>query len=351
MIRLIHSPAHIQSVSAPAPAGLRLLFMGPSLRTLHQQLLDHGYQGLPFETGLQAWYWLRETRTTDPETLPDAIICAAALPDIDVWALTRYFRADEMLQHIPLLVAGPPLAHHDRLHALRAGIDEWMPADRPAEDFDTRIRFLVEHKTLLMASDIRSDAGRSARFSWQRRLRDLTFASAGLLLLMPVWAPIALILRSQGPVLTRRKRVGGGYHVYDEFRFRTGPESPSDRPVPQYTTAYTEPQPLWPPDADEPAVYTGLGRWLHRTGLAGIPRLLNVLKGDISLTGNQPLSPSRAETMTTDQWAHRLVSPAGFTGYWRWGEEQLPYRYQPGQEAWMLARTLFDMLRKFFSRN
>jgi len=58
------------------------------------------------------------------------------------------------------------------------------------------------------------------------------------------------------------------------------------------------------------------GRLLHRLGLAGLPGLLHVLRGDLALVGVGPLTPAQAEGLTEDWQRQRFLYPAGLIGLW-----------------------------------
>lgn len=62
--------------------------------------------------------------------------------------------------------------------------------------------------------------------------------------------------------------------------------------------------------------YTKVGRWLERWELYRLPALWNVLTGELSLVGVQPLSADEA-LLIQDEWQTiRFSSKAGFTGFW-----------------------------------
>ncbi|MCH8274631.1 MAG: sugar transferase [Armatimonadetes bacterium] len=116
--------------------------------------------------------------------------------------------------------------------------------------------------------------------SLQKRALDVVGALAGLLILAPLFALIAVAVRadSPGPVLFRHRRIGRNRKPFWMLKFRTmvrdalylGPE---------VTTA------------NDPRV-TRLGRLLRRTKLDELPQLVNVLLGQMSLVGPRPQSYS-----------------------------------------------------------
>jgi len=63
----------------------------------------------------------------------------------------------------------------------------------------------------------------------------------------------------------------------------------------------------------ERSITTPFGQFLHRYSLSDLPQLLNVLKGDMSLVGPRPESPSRVERYS--EWhRRRLLIKPGITG-------------------------------------
>lgn len=113
------------------------------------------------------------------------------------------------------------------------------------------------------------------------RLRDIFGSLAGLILLSPLLAGLALWIRrdSPGPALFRGERVGRGGRVFRILKFRTMHECPESYAGPRIT-------------ADNDERITPLGRWLRATKLNELPQLWNVLVGDMSLVGPRPEDPA-----------------------------------------------------------
>ena len=107
-------------------------------------------------------------------------------------------------------------------------------------------------------------------------IEDKLLATAALLLLSPVMAAIALLIRldSPGPVLFRQKRYGFNQEAIMVYKFRTMYHEESGDRFRQATKNDSR--------------ITPLGRFLRKTSLDELPQLLNVIEGRMSLVGPRP---------------------------------------------------------------
>lgn len=112
-----------------------------------------------------------------------------------------------------------------------------------------------------------------------KRGLDLTVAAAGLLLLAPLLAVVALWIRldSPGPVFFRQERVGRAGRPFRIHKFRTMVAEATAR-GPGITVG------------DDPRI-TRAGRWLRRAKIDELPQLIDVLAGHMSLVGPRPELP------------------------------------------------------------
>ena len=144
-----------------------------------------------------------------------------------------------------------------------------------------------------------------------KRAVDVLVASVALVVMAPVMAVIALMLRRSGPVLFRQRRVGAQGALFDVLKFRT--MIGDGAPIGVGTTRAVRQTQI-----DDRRV-TRLGRWLRRSSLDELPQLFNVLRGDMALVGPRPHAPgTEAGDFTFEQAtllyrARHRVKP-GMTG-------------------------------------
>lgn len=135
---------------------------------------------------------------------------------------------------------------------------------------------------------------------WGKRFLDFVLTVPALIMLAPVIAVIALLVRLNlgSPVIYRQKRPGLHGNVFTFYKFRTMKD---DRDV----------QRNFLPDEKR---LTSFGEFLRRTSLDELPGLWNVLKGDMSLVGPRPLLVEYLDRYTPEQAKRHEVSP-GITGW------------------------------------
>ena len=126
---------------------------------------------------------------------------------------------------------------------------------------------------------------------------DVLASLAGLVLLSPVLAVVALAIKltSPGPVFFRQERVGRGFRRFEILKFRTMvPDAPK---LGGQLTAGEDPR------------ITRVGRLLRKTKLDELPQLINVVKGDMSFVGPRPEVPRYVEIFRDDYRELLTVRP------------------------------------------
>ena len=102
-----------------------------------------------------------------------------------------------------------------------------------------------------------------------KRLTDLGLALLALVGLMPLWVPVAAVVKlsSRGPLIERDRRYGLDGRKITVYRFRTERSNRGNRAI----------------------------DFLRRTSLVHLPLLINVLQGRLSLVGPQPHALAHSE--------------------------------------------------------
>jgi exopolysaccharide biosynthesis polyprenyl glycosylphosphotransferase len=189
-----------------------------------------------------------------------------------------------------------------------------------------------------------------------KRAVDLVGATAGLVLLTPLLAMIALAIKvnSPGPVLFRQRRIGRDDLEFEMFKFRTMVRGADEQKSQLF--ALNEAEGLFKIE-DDPRI-TRVGRFLRRTSLDELPQLLNVLRGEMSLVGPRPLVADDDRRITG--WhRRRLLVPAGMTGLWQiFGSARIPlnemvkidYLYGANWSLWLDLKILLRTVPYVFGR-
>ena len=155
-----------------------------------------------------------------------------------------------------------------------------------------------------------------------KRAMDIVLASIALLILAPVLAVVALLIRrnSPGPIFYRQERCSLNGTGFQMLKFRSmGTDAELAGPK---MTAENDPR------------VTRLGRFLRATNLDELPQLWNVVRGDMSLVGPRPERPVfvRKFSKTIPNYMARHAVKCGITGWaqvngWR-GNSSLRKRIQ-----------------------
>jgi lipopolysaccharide/colanic/teichoic acid biosynthesis glycosyltransferase/glycosyltransferase involved in cell wall biosynthesis len=138
------------------------------------------------------------------------------------------------------------------------------------------------------------------KISWTKRIFDVVLATSVLLLLSPLLAALAILIRLRlgSPVLFRQERAGLFGSRFECLKFRT------------MNDAHDANNQLLP-DADR---LTRLGRFLRSASLDELPELINVIRGEMSLVGPRPLLAKYLDRYSPEQMRRHEVKP-GITGW------------------------------------
>jgi lipopolysaccharide/colanic/teichoic acid biosynthesis glycosyltransferase len=133
-----------------------------------------------------------------------------------------------------------------------------------------------------------------------KRAADLLGATFALVLLAPIMAVVALVVRSSvgRPIFFGQERIGRGGRLFTVWKFRT------------MTQALDVAGQLLP-DAER---LTRSGRRLRSSSLDELPELWNVLRGEMSLIGPRPLPAAYLTRYSTSEARRHELRP-GITGW------------------------------------
>ncbi|WP_241660264.1 sugar transferase [Propioniciclava tarda] len=148
-----------------------------------------------------------------------------------------------------------------------------------------------------------------------KRLFDLAFSSLALLLLAPVLAVIAVLIKREdgGPILFRQTRVGLGGEEFVIHKFRSMHMDAEARLAALRDKSNAD-SPLFKLNAD--ARMTQIGRVLRKYSLDELPQFWTVLKGQMSVVGPRPHLASEL-AQYPDEGLRRLLIKPGITGLWQ----------------------------------
>ncbi|MCJ1706411.1 sugar transferase [Microbacterium sp. VKM Ac-2923] len=149
-----------------------------------------------------------------------------------------------------------------------------------------------------------------------KRAFDIVGAGSLVLLLAPIFATLAVLVRASGPgpILYRQERVGQGGNPFGMLKFRSMIDGADSRLQELLSAQGRDGTPLFKVEND-PRI-TPVGRWLRKFSLDELPQLFNVLGGQMSLVGPRPQRD--AEVQFYDDDAHRrLIVRPGMSGLWQ----------------------------------
>lgn len=161
-----------------------------------------------------------------------------------------------------------------------------------------------------------------------KRISDIVCSAAALIILSPLLAVIALMIKrdSEGPVFYRQERIGYHKRPFKIVKFRTMVvDAESDTPMLSVE--------------DDPRI-TRVGRFLRKYRLDELPNFWNVLKGEMSLVGPRPEREYFIQQIIKEAPYYTMVHQVR-PGITSWGMVQ--YGYANTVDG-MIERLKFDIL-------
>ncbi len=158
----------------------------------------------------------------------------------------------------------------------------------------------------LQMLDLTTTPAESLDYALLKRAFDICLSATVLLLMCPLVALIALLVRltSPGPIFFVQERVGLNGLPFRMYKFRTMQVTPASDSDTRWTT-----------EADPRR--TRLGSFLRKTSLDELPQFINVLKGDMSVVGPRPERPHFVQKFLADvaSYNNRHSLKVGITGW------------------------------------
>ncbi|MFG1351458.1 undecaprenyl-phosphate glucose phosphotransferase [Xanthobacter autotrophicus] len=253
---------------------------------------------------------LRETRRFSFAGVPaGAATGALSTEELDTLKSAIQFARQQRIEEI---VIAMPWSNLERLDAVRARLralpvpvkllpDEAVHEllDAPRVDFGSSVAIEVQRAPLSRVELA------------QKRVLDIAVSGVALTLLLPLFAIIAICIKSdsKGPVIFRQRRNGFGGREFTIYKFRS-------MSVMEDGTKVTQAQ------RNDKRV-TRVGRFLRATSLDELPQVLNVLFGHMSIVGPRP------HAMAHDDEYSKLIAGYAFR-----------HHVKPGITGWAQANGL-----------
>ena len=161
-----------------------------------------------------------------------------------------------------------------------------------------------------------------------KRLGDIVVSGAALLLLLPVYAAVALAVKmdSHGPVFYRQERIGYHKRPFKIIKFRTM-RTDAEAGGPALTRD------------NDPRV-TRVGAFLRKYRLDELPQFWNVVKGEMSIVGPRPERAYYIERIARRVPSYSLIHQVR-PGITSWGMVKYGYAADVDQ---MIERLPYDLL-------
>ena len=259
-----------------------------------------------------------------------------------------------------IILVGVPLSIEEKKEYLTAGTDSIISEKRNDTELIRILDFAIKYNERINSTSLRSKELESFKMPLWKRTFDIACSLAAIIILSPLliltW--LAIRLESKGDAVYRSKRVGSNYQIFDFYKFRSM-YSDADKRLAEFKKlnqyaqeelteqeSKTSSSRLHKADVvlfaddtitsekeyiaakkqersnafvkfeNDPRI-TKIGKIIRKYSIDELPQLFNILKGDMSVVGNRPLPLYEAELLTSDEYIHRFMAPAGLTGLWQ----------------------------------
>ncbi|SDS41451.1 sugar transferase [Opitutus sp. GAS368] len=179
-----------------------------------------------------------------------------------------------------------------------------------------------------------------------KRAFDAAASCAALVLISPLWALIALLIKLEdgGPVIFAQTRVGKHGREFKMYKFRSMRPDAEQR-LRELLAKNQHRDGVTFKIKDDPRI-TRVGRWLRKFSFDELPQFYNVLIGDMSIVGPRPPVPREVALYSLAD-RRRLAIKPGITCIWQIsGRAQIDFHGQVELDVrYIETRTFWSDLR------
>ncbi|MGL5754072.1 MAG: sugar transferase [Paraclostridium sp.] len=151
-----------------------------------------------------------------------------------------------------------------------------------------------------------------------KRIIDIIGASAGIILLSPIFIIVSVLIKLEDPkgsIFFGQERCGQYTKPFKMLKFRSMVHN-AEELLEELQHLNEQTGPVFKIKED-PRI-TKVGKFIRKTSIDELPQLFNILKGDMSLVGPRPPIPREVEQYDEYQLQRLAVKP-GLTCYWQVG--------------------------------
>ena len=340
---------------------MTILYIGNSTVIFEQNALE---KDISFFVAKNSFEGVRQLKNNKQI---DVIICDFNLPDNTGLFLYDVLQCDPSLKNIPFILVSEKYSQKIFAAAFKKGLsDYFVSSSCEFSQIIDRSRSIYRTKNLNKNRIECTLRANTLNLPISKRIFDIIFATAVLVCIAPIILIVMLVIRleSKGKVYYIDKKVGR--NTFSAYKLRSM-RSSSDILIKKLAienNQYKKEKEVTTINLDEPCPkcaelsninscspilhlenknicdywynhqkaqiekskfinivsntgITRIGKFIRNTGIDNLPQLINVIKGDMSIVGNRPLSVCEAELLTKDHLSKRFLAPAGITGLWQ----------------------------------
>ncbi|MDQ8203433.1 sugar transferase [Pelagicoccus sp. SDUM812003] len=220
-------------------------------------------------------------------------------------------------------------------------VDYWTKAGTASGK--ARLRFRMRSKRLVWNSVLAASLG-------LKRVIDIVASGCALLLLSPVYAATALLIKleDRGPIFFKQERIGYRGQRFYMWKFRSmvvNADKLKDQLLEQNEHKGNN---VTFKMKRDPRI-TRIGRFIRKYSVDELPQFWNVFKGEMSIVGPRPCVP-REVVMYSVEDRKRLLAKPGLTCFWQVagradinfeGQVRLDVEYIRSESVWLDLKLLF----------